>query len=108
MNRVCTRAELLKLHVEAVWGVRLPPLTVGDIELCVGGEMPHWALYVAALGNDQVRLWRPDISRVVREELLNRAVTALMAPLNAAADVEWEVALHWAAPPVLAMTQAAQ
>jgi len=38
---------LLRLHVEAVWGVRLPALVRNDVELLQESPLPSWKLCAA-------------------------------------------------------------
>jgi hypothetical protein len=97
--------HLLKLHVEAVWNVRLPTLTPGDVELLAEGEAPSWALYVARLeGGGEVRLWRTDVPATARAALLRRAHAALTQEETGPTtdDISREVALSHVAPPLLA------
>lgn len=62
--------ELLRLHVEAVWGVQLPSSMDDDITIVLEGVMPSWSLYVAQLANERIRIWRPGVSSENRPALL--------------------------------------
>lgn len=42
---VSTDRTLLRLHVEAVWGVRLPPVVENDGELLPESAWPSWKLW---------------------------------------------------------------
>jgi hypothetical protein len=42
-----TDRMLLRLHVEAVWDVRLPASLLNDIELLREGSQPSWKLCAA-------------------------------------------------------------
>jgi hypothetical protein len=102
--------DLLRLHVAAGWGVRLPPLTLGDVSLLPGGRTPRWALYLAEVAGGSVRLWRPDVAAAERAALLARAEEALALPraARASAGIHREVAHHLAAPPARDMAAARQ
>ena len=93
--------ELLWLHVAAVWYVPVPARALGDVTLPSGGPLPPWALYVGALAEGQVRLWRPDVREEARPGLVARADAALQLPVNARAGegVEREVAFALKAEP---------
>jgi hypothetical protein len=101
--------HLLKLHVEAVWSVRLPVLTHGDVDLLSGGQAPPWALYAARPeGGGEVRLWREDRDALDRAALLRRAEAEWLPEATGAIGegVSREVALSQVAPPVLALDAA--
>ena len=112
-----TPLELLRLHVEAGWGVRLPPLVAGGVHACLPeGAVPEWAVYVAdvgALGE------RPPEGGAVRVRIFRDVDVApdALAPLWRAAEgaldadasppgVTREVALHLAAPSKLELSAA--
>lgn len=100
--------DLLRLHVEAGWGVRLPPLVAGGEHACLpGGAVPEWAVYVALFGTFGER--PPGGGERVRVRRDVGAAPETLAPLWAAADaaldadssplgITREVALHLAAP----------
>src|SRR5947209_1191222 len=67
---VSTPRALLRLHIEAVWGVQLPPLAQNTVELLREGIQPPWKLYAAEMAGEQVVIWRPDVAAPEREALL--------------------------------------
>lgn len=75
---------LLRLHIEAVWGVQLPPIEQDEIELLPTSSVPPWKLYIADLVKDRVYIWRRDIALTERETLLARLTTALNLSANVA------------------------
>lgn len=68
--------DLLQRHIEAVWGVRVPPLAVGDVEMGASGGPTPWTLYVARIGTGEVRVWR-DVPAPARAELVQRVRVGL-------------------------------
>lgn len=87
---------LLRLHIEAVWGVQLPPIEQDEIELLSTSPVPPWKLYIADLAKDRVHIWTRNIALAEREILLARLTTALNLPAHAAfpPDVSREVAFR--------------
>lgn len=75
-----TDRTLLRLHVEACWGVRLPSLMLNDVELLREGFQPSWSLCVAEQASGCVYIWRPDVTTMERETLRLRASEALTFP----------------------------
>jgi GNAT acetyltransferase len=71
---------LLRLHVEAVWGVRLPALVRNDVELLQESPLPSWKLCAADISDERVHIWRPDIYVAEREMLRLRVHNALAFP----------------------------
>jgi GNAT acetyltransferase len=98
-----TDRTLLRLHVEAVWGVRLPSLMLKDVELLPDGSQPSWNLCAADLASGHVHMWRPDVPTVEREALRLRISEALAFPPIGAPlpGVNREVALSLVACPRL-------
>src|SRR5436305_11326532 len=94
---------LLRLHVEAVWGVRLPSLMLNEVELLPEGDRPSWKLCAAELASGRVHIWRPDVPTVDREALRLRVTEALAFPPIGAPmpGVHREVALSLVASPRL-------
>ncbi len=94
---------LLRLHVEAVWGVQLPAITHHTVEVLHKGVQPPWKLYVAELANEKIAIWRPDVAAFEREALLLQARQALALPSNerAAPHIQREVALQQVASPTI-------
>ena len=105
-----TARALLRLHIEAVWGVRLPAITQGTIELLREGTQPAWKLYVAGMAGEQVAIWRPDVPVPEREALLARARVALTVPATTAVAVHIhrEVVLQQVASPAISIEAAQQ
>jgi len=99
-----TDRTLLRLHVEAVWGVQLPSLMLNDVELLQEGSQPSWTLCGAELASGRVHLWRPDVPTVEREALRLRVNEALAFPPIGAPmpGVHREVALSLVSSPRLA------
>ncbi|MDQ6645378.1 MAG: hypothetical protein M3Y76_13105, partial [Chloroflexota bacterium] len=83
---------LLRLHVEAVWGVQLPAILQSDIALSHESKQPSWKLCAAAITGDHVTIWRPDVHATEREALLARGYEALALPptIAAARDISRE------------------
>src|SRR5713226_7901032 len=98
-----TDRTLLRLHVEAVWGVRLPSFLLNDVELLREGSQPSWKLCAADLAGGRVHIWRPDVNAVEREGLRQRVSEALEFPPIVAPipGVHREVALSLVASPRL-------
>src|SRR5258708_25541685 len=97
-----TNPTLLRLHVEAVWGVRLPFFVLDDVELLPDGPQPSWKLCAAALPEGRAYLWRPDVTTMEREVLRLRVGEALaFSSIVAPPDLHREVALSLGASPRL-------
>jgi RimJ/RimL family protein N-acetyltransferase len=93
---------LLRLHVEAVWGVTLTHIEQDHIMLTPESVSPSWKLCVAALANSHVFIWRPDVSEHEREALRVQARAALAFPSTSpphTPGVHREVALSLTAAP---------
>jgi GNAT acetyltransferase len=103
-----THRALLRLHVEAVWGVRLPLIEQNDVSLLPEGRRPYWKLCAAAMAGGHVHIWRPDASASEREALLKRAHEALNLPptVAAAMGISREVAFHQVESPALGIETA--
>ena len=56
-----TDRTLLRLHVEAVWDVRLASAVFNDVELLPDGEEPSWNLCAADLASGRVYIWRANV-----------------------------------------------
>lgn len=93
--------ELLRLHVEAVWGVRLSSTEQDSVELLQQSAQPAWKLCAADIDSGRVSIWRPDVPLLEREELVARARHALALPASAPnpIGVSREVAFQQIAPP---------
>ncbi|GCE19911.1 GNAT family N-acetyltransferase [Dictyobacter kobayashii] len=77
-----TDRELLRLHVEAVWGVSLPALTTTTIELSSQGIQPDWVLYIGKLAAETTYIWRPDITLTQRQQLEDWWERGQITPAN--------------------------
>jgi GNAT acetyltransferase len=77
---VSTDRTLLRLHVEAVWGVRLPPVVENDGELLPESARPSWKLWAGDIAGAHIYIWRPDVKASEREALRLRANEALALP----------------------------
>ena len=100
---VSTDRTLLRLHVEAVWDVRLAFSALNEVELLPDGTQPSWKLCAADQASGRVYLWRPDVNTKEREALRLRVSEALAFPPIVAPlpDVHREVALSLVASPRL-------
>jgi hypothetical protein len=110
-----TNRVLLRLHVEAVWGVRLPAIRAhyNDVELLADGRQPGWKLYVAELaGGARIHIWRSWrlVEAAEHAPLLTRAYDALALPPDqpTASGISREVALRRTAARKLTVTAARQ
>lgn len=107
---VSTELALLRLHIEAVWGVQLPPFTQNTVELLREGIQPSWKLYAAEMAGSRVAIWRPDVAASEREALFVRAREAFTVPPteHVAPHVSREVVLHQAASPTMSIAAVRQ
>lgn len=87
-----TERELLRIHIEACWGIDVPPLTSATVELATNTALPPWSLYCAQLSQEEVTLWRPDVLPEQRARLLQNARNA-GASFNAITGMRREVVL---------------
>jgi RimJ/RimL family protein N-acetyltransferase len=96
---------LLRLHVEAVWGVQLPPVEGPDLILLPESRRPDWRLCAAEIAEGKITFWRPDVRDGEREELLARlyAVQSFAESDQPLQGVSREVALRLAVPPVITL-----
>lgn len=74
---ILTPRTLLRWHIEAVWGIQLPPLVQNTVEILRAGLQPSWKLYAADIAGEQVAVWRPDVAASEREALFACARNAL-------------------------------
>lgn len=93
----------LRLHVEAVWGVQLPPLEHNDVSLLPESSLPSWRLYAAEVATGRVCIWRPDVDEAQREELLVRLNEAFLLPSSNTPPlgINREVAFRLTAEPLI-------
>ncbi len=98
-----TDRTLLRLHVEAVWNVRLASPILNDVELLPDASQPSWNLCAAEQASGRVYIWRPGVSAMDREALCLRVNEALAFPPIGAplSGVHREVALSLVASPRL-------
>jgi GNAT acetyltransferase len=95
---------LLRLHIEAVWGVRLPAALEQDSLLLPDSAQPAWRLYVAAmLDGDRLHIWRSDVDACARDALRRRGDEVLSWPQDVEdePDSSREIALHQIAVPTI-------
>lgn len=95
---------LLRLHVEAVWYVRL----THNLELVRDGVQPPWKVLVADVGEERVSIWRPDLTPSEREALRLRIDEALSQQHAPQPGVNREVALVQTATPHITLDAAQQ
>jgi GNAT acetyltransferase len=93
-----TERELLRLHLEAVWGISVPPLDNATSELSATTPLPPWSLYQANLSQGQVTIWRPAVSPDERADLLHRARNANVV-FDGSLGMRREVLLRFSATP---------
>src|SRR2546421_11540705 len=106
-----TERTLLRLHVEAVWGIQLPSFIQSDTLLpslpllSPATKHPSWKLCAAAITGDRVNIWRPDDQARERAALLTRENEALAMPPTAATPaITRDLALHQLASPTIDRT----
>src|SRR5690242_5318978 len=90
-----TDRELLRLHIEAVWGISIPTLDGARVELTNTTPLPPWSLYQATFAQgEQVTIWRPSITPDERNDLIQRARAADVV-FDATIGMRREVALRF-------------
>ena len=101
---------MLRLHVEAVWGINLPPLEENDNTLLPESSLPNWRLYMADLSTERLLIWRPGLSPAERADLLAHLAEVQRQPadLPPPQGVSREVALRLEAAPVIDLATARQ
>lgn len=94
---------MLRLHVEAVWGVQLPSIEYDELELLPTSSIPSWQLCVADIAEGQVHIWRRGVALAEREALLARVaeIQTLPATVTPPLGISREVAFHLAAAPAI-------
>ncbi|GLV59041.1 hypothetical protein KDH_58690 [Dictyobacter sp. S3.2.2.5] len=70
-QRIFNDRELLRLHVEAVWGVTLPMIDDVSAELASTGSQPDWLLYVGKMASETIFIWRPDVAADQRQQIVD-------------------------------------
>ena len=98
-----TERALLRLHVEAVWGVRLPSIVQSNVTLLPESLQPSWKLCAAQMSDDRVYIWRAGVDAMERKALLASTHEALALPPTAAAaaGINRDIALHQMASPTM-------
>lgn len=91
--------ELLRLHLEAVWGISLPELTSTHNEVTTTGAQPPWHLYIGELEAEQLFIWRSELSMPARTKLLHNLEHKTEPPTGY--QMRSEVALTRTAPSVM-------
>lgn len=99
---------LFRLHVEAVWSVKLPTIEQNDIQLLPESLQPSWKLCAASIAKGRVHIWRPDVSMEERDMLRLRVGEALEFSLKApiVAGVNREIAFSQVATPRIDVAKA--
>ena len=90
---------VMRWHIEAVWGVRLPELEGTDLQLVPDSLLPRWKLYAAELRGVPVRIWRPDVPEIERTALLARLNDVLAMPMEATQHESRDQYNGWTAQP---------
>lgn len=99
-----TERELLRLHIEAVWNLTLPPLDENEHELVLTQSLPPWSLYLGTFAQERVALWRPEVGPEQRPQYLADARKAGVV-WEQALRMRREVVFHY---PLIAPEQQAQ
>lgn len=101
---------LLRLHIEAVWDVKLPSLIQNDVDIATGGKLPPWLLYVAQMASECVCIWRPDVDEAARQVLLQQVEWAftLSAEEARVQGIGREIAFKFTEQPAMDMKLAQQ
>jgi hypothetical protein len=80
-----TDRAMLHLHIEAVWGVKLPPVEANEMCLLPESVRPGWRLCAADLAEERVLIWREGVVAAgERADLLARLDEAWRLPEGAA------------------------
>lgn len=107
-----TERVMLRLHVEAVWGVKLPPVERTELVLLPESAQPDWRLYAAELAGERILIWHKDLVFEERTELLARLNEVQRLSFSASAPslpgLSREVAFRLEAEPMLDLMAARQ
>ncbi|MBA3824346.1 MAG: GNAT family N-acetyltransferase [Ktedonobacterales bacterium] len=98
-----TDRELLRLHIEAVWNLSLPPFAEPLQRFDVTQPTPPWLLYLGTCAAEQIEIWHVAASLDQRVRLLAHARKA-GAIWEPAVQMRREVVFH--APPISPQQQA--
>lgn len=90
---VISDRAFLRLHIEAVWEITIPPLEGMTVELAETAPLPPWTLYQANLADGLVTILRPDVPLKQRADLLARSRVAGVV-FDAALSMRREVVLR--------------
>jgi RimJ/RimL family protein N-acetyltransferase len=103
-----TDREFLRLHIEAVWGISIPPLEGDTVELTDTTPLPPWTLYQADLSQgERITIWRPGVTPGERADLLQRAQSAYVV-FDAAVGMRREVVLRFSETPSIVAQHSAR
>ncbi|HEX5548958.1 MAG TPA: GNAT family N-acetyltransferase [Ktedonobacterales bacterium] len=103
-----TDRELLRLHIEAVWGISIPTLDGAGVELTDTTPLPPWSLYQTTLAQgEQITIWRPGVASDERADFLQRARIAGSA-FDPAVGMRREIVLRFRDTPTLAAQPSAR
>ena len=71
-----TERDFLRIHIEACWGITVPPLIGTSVDLPAHTSLPPWSLYHASIAREEVTVWRPGVLPEQRATLLAQARAA--------------------------------
>ena len=97
-----TDSEFLRVHLEACWGINVPPLDGELIVLAPTDLQPPWSIYTAYLAKDTVVVLRAGIAEAEQSDLFRQSVS-FEAGFDSALRMRREVVLKLrnGAPPPL-------
>jgi hypothetical protein len=100
---------LFRLHIEAVWDIRLPSIVHNEIDIPPDSNQPPWLLYIAQIANERIDIWHSDVDSSTRQALLKCAEDALTYSRQTdGAGIEREVALKFTGQSRMSLDQAQQ
>ncbi len=74
--------KLLRLHIEAVWDIHLPPITQNSVDVLANSNQPPWLLYVAQMANERIYIWHSNTDNTLRQTLQKRMEDVLTQPVE--------------------------
>src|SRR5690348_1913192 len=89
-----TDRELLRLHLQAVWGITLPPLDEETHELILTQSLPPWSVYLATFAQEQVTVRRAEVSPS-QLQLFQQQARTVNAGSAAPVEMRREFAFHY-------------
>ncbi len=99
--------ELLRLHIEAVWDIQLPPIIQNDVAVLANGNQPPWLLYIAQVANKRIHIWHSNIDYPTRQALLARAENAATYSIETGKHgIEREIAFRFTGQSRMTLVQA--